>query len=81
MKKEKEEIEVLILPAREINKERLFRALSLIISEKDLSSDTLTSPLCDLKLFYDKGKNQKGGDICESFYGEAGRREDNRITD
>jgi len=79
MKEEKKEIEVLILPAREFNKERLFQALSLIISEKDLEkfSGTLTPLLYNLKLFYDKGKNQKGGDICESFYGEAGRRENN----
>jgi len=79
--KENDEIDVLISPVREFNKERFFQALNLIISEDDL--ETLTQKSFELK-FYDEGgekENQKSCDICESFNREAGRGEDNRIAD
>ena len=79
MKEENDEIDVLISPVKEFNKERFFQALNLIISEDDLESLTF-----ELK-FYDERRgekeNQKSCDICEGFDREAGRGEDNRIAD
>jgi len=81
MKEENDEIDVLISPVKEFNKERFFQALNLIISEDDL--ETLTQKSFELK-FYDEGRgekeNQKSCDICEGFNREAGRGEDNRIA-
>ena len=79
MKEENDEIDVLISPVKEFNKERFFQALNMIISEDDLES--LTQKSFELK-FYDEGEkgNQKSCDICEGFNREAGRGEDNRIA-
>jgi len=82
MKEKNDEIDVLISPVKEFNKERFFQALNLIISEDDL--ETLTQKSFELK-FYDEGggekENQKSCDICEGFNREAGRGEDDRIAD
>jgi len=80
MKEENDEIDVLISPVKEFNKERFFQALNMIISEDDLES--LTQKSFELK-FYDEGEkgNQKSCDICEGFNREAGRGEDNRVAE
>jgi len=82
MKEKNDEIDVLISPVKEFNKERFFQALNLIISEDDLES--LTKKSFELK-FYEEGRgekeNQKSCDICEGFNREAGRGEVDRIAD
>ncbi len=79
MKEENDEIDVLISPVKEFNKERFFQALNMIISEDDLES--LTQKSFELKFYDEKEKeNQKSCDICEGFNREAGRGEDNRIA-